>query len=113
MTDGLIHIVTGDLEMLAARAAALDDDLQRVDTDGTPASIGAAMPGSLSSGAAVAAIAGLRESVNALGSRYAIVESSTTKPASAHRSNDEATAGLLLRADSGSALRWATEKGLA
>ncbi|SDN44702.1 hypothetical protein SAMN05216355_10434 [Actinomyces ruminicola] len=113
MPDGFIHIVAGDLELLSARAETLEDDLRGLDVDGALARVGAAMPGSLSSGAAAAATAVLRDLTDALGSRYTAIGSGTADLAAAHRSNDEAMADLTPRAASGSALQWAIEKGLA
>ncbi|RAX18905.1 hypothetical protein DRB06_15520 [Actinomyces sp. Z5] len=113
MPEGFIHIIAGDLEMLAARAGTLDSDLRSMDPDGALSSIGAAMPGSLTSGAVTAAAASLKDLTDALGSRYADVGSGTSELASAHRANDAAMAELTPRTTSGSALQWAIEKGLA
>ncbi|MBE6474979.1 MAG: hypothetical protein E7Z95_05335 [Actinomyces succiniciruminis] len=113
MSSGFIHIVAGDLEMLTARLGSLDADVRSMDPDGALSGIGAAMPGSLTSGAVTAAAASLKNLTDALGSRYADVGSGTAELASAHRANDAAMAELIPRATSGSALQWAIEKGLA
>ncbi|PHP52926.1 hypothetical protein [Actinomyces ruminis] len=113
MSDGFIHIVAGDLEMLAARLGSLNGDVRTVDVEAALSNVGTAMPGSLSSGAVAAAAASLKDLTDALGSRYADVSSGTSELASAHHANDEAMAELTPRATSGSVSQWAVEKGLA
>ncbi|WP_103064074.1 hypothetical protein [Actinomyces qiguomingii] len=113
MSYGFIHIVAGDLEMLAARLSSLDGGVRDVDADDALSSVVAAMPGSLTSGAIDAATTSLKDFTDALGSQYADVGSGTAELASAHRANDATMAELTPRATSGSGLQWAIEKGLA
>ncbi|MBM6979949.1 MAG: hypothetical protein I3J03_09585 [Actinomyces succiniciruminis] len=92
MADADIHIVGGDLEMLASSLEELHDGLGALDTSGPLGRIGAAMPGSLSSGSAGTAVSGLESQRTSLASRYGDVGEGVRDLASAHRHNDELVA---------------------
>ncbi|PHP51881.1 hypothetical protein [Actinomyces ruminis] len=116
MADADIHIVGGDLEMLASSLEELRDAVGALDTSGPFESIGAAMPGSLSSGSAGTAAARLESRRTSLGSRYGNVGEGVRDLASAHRCNDEfvaqGAAALGAAVPSASANQWARARGL-
>lgn len=100
MTD--IHIVEGDLEMLAASVAEVSSSLKDLDVAGAGGRIGSAMPGSVSSGLAGAALAALDERRISLGGRYGTTGTAARDSARAHQSNDTAVAGRPSEAEVGS-----------
>lgn len=91
MTD--IHIVEGDLEMLAASVAEVSSSLKDLDVAGAGGRIGSAMPGSVSSGLTGAVLAALDERRISLGGRYGTTGTAARDSARAHQSNDAAAAG--------------------
>lgn len=88
MTD--IHIVEGDLEMLAASVAEVSSSLKDLDVAGAGGRIGSAMPGSVSSGLTGAVLAALDERRISLGGRYGTTGTAARDSARAHQSNDAA-----------------------
>ena len=116
MADADIHIVGGDLEMLASSLEELRNGIGALDVSGSLERIGTAMPGSLSSGSAGTAVSGLESRRTSLGGRYGDVGEGVRDLVSTHRSNDEfvargaAALGAAVSAAAGN--QWARAKGL-
>ncbi|SDN84803.1 hypothetical protein SAMN05216355_11819 [Actinomyces ruminicola] len=116
MADADIHIVGGDLEMLAFSLEELRNGIEALDASGPLEKVGAAMPGSLSSGSAGTAAARLESRRTSLGSRYGNVGEGVRDLATAHRRNDEfvaqGAAALGAAVPSASVDQWARARGL-
>lgn len=111
-----IHIIGGDLEMLASAIDSIQDEFRGLDAVGVMNSTESAMPASASSGVASEATSVLDDLKNALAGRYGRMSSGTRDLISLHRSNDEAVAATLPHppeATAESVSQWAHARGLA
>ncbi|RJF41217.1 hypothetical protein D4740_09935 [Actinomyces sp. 2119] len=109
-----IHIVAGDLEALAASLDGVRGRIAALDVSAPLEPVGAAMPGSLSSGRAGSAVSRLESQGRVLGGRYGAVGEGTRALVSAHQANDESVAqgAESVGASAASVGQWARSRGL-
>ncbi len=102
--------------MLAASLGELRDGIGSLGLSGPLERIGAAMPGSRSSGSTGSAVSGLESQRASLGSRYGDVGEGVRDLASAHRRNDEFVAREAVAigdaVSEASVTQWARARGM-